>query len=60
LIPLSREVGRLTTIKRDLALYRLVFGQPRQQDLLAFLAQGDRSAEMLDVRVSLEPPAAGP
>lgn len=60
LLPLSREVGRLAAIKRDLALYRLVFGQPRQQDLLAFLAHDTRSEEVLDVRVSLEPPAAEP
>ena len=37
LIPYSREVGQLARLKRGLALYRLVFGQPRQEDLLGFL-----------------------
>lgn len=38
-IPCSREVGQLKQLKRGLALYRLVFGQPRQEDLLGFLSQ---------------------
>ena len=37
LIPLSREVERLERLKRSLAVYRMVFGQPRQEDLIAFL-----------------------
>jgi hypothetical protein len=40
LIPLSREVEQLERLKRSLAAYRMVFGQPRQEDLVAFL--GDR------------------
>ena len=36
-IPYSREVGQLVRLRRGLALYRLVFGQPRQEDLLGFL-----------------------
>ena len=43
LIPFSREVERLDRLKRSLALYRLVFGQPRQEDLLAHLV--DRMPE---------------
>ena len=39
LIPYSREVGQLARLKRGLALYRLVFGQPRQEDLLAYLSE---------------------
>ena len=38
LIPCSREEGQLTRLKRGLALYRLVFGQPRQEDLLEYLS----------------------
>ena len=38
LIPYSREVGQLARLKRGLALYRLVFGQPRQEDLLEHLS----------------------
>ncbi|WP_139559807.1 DEAD/DEAH box helicase [Methylotetracoccus oryzae] len=38
LLPLSRDSARLAKLKRGLALYRLVFGQPRQEDLLAHLS----------------------
>jgi hypothetical protein len=37
MLPLSREQGQLRRLKRGLALYRLVFGQPRQQELLEYL-----------------------
>lgn len=37
LLPFSRDAERLAQLKRGLALYRLVFGQPRQEDLLAHL-----------------------
>ena len=33
-----KEVQKLEILKRGLALYRLVFGQPRQEELMAFLA----------------------
>lgn len=58
MLPMSREVKRLETLKRSLALYRLVFGQPRQQDLLAYLVEGDRSTGLDDVHISLAPPPA--
>lgn len=38
LIPLSREVAQYQRLKRMLAVYRLAFGQPRQEDLLCYLA----------------------
>jgi len=37
-LPLSREIGRLEQLKRALVVYRSVIGQPRQQELLEFLA----------------------
>jgi hypothetical protein len=37
LLPLSREVAQLQRLKQMLAVYRLAFGQPRQEDLLAYL-----------------------
>ena len=49
--PLSREVEKLVLLKRSLAVYRFVFGQPRQEDLLEYLmrvAEGDGLAEMID------------
>lgn len=38
LLPFSKEVEHLRRLKRSLALYRLVFGQPRQEDLLTHLS----------------------
>jgi len=35
--PLSRDTAKVVALKDDLALYRLAFGQPRQEDLLDFL-----------------------
>lgn len=60
LVPFSREVSKLKRLKKGLALYRMVFGQPRQEDLLAILQQNEEM-EGADVRewlVSLEPPHA--
>lgn len=60
LIPFSREVGQLHRLKQNLALYRLVFGQPRQEDLLAYISQnvGTSDAEHATAswRISLQPP----
>ena len=36
-LPLSRDVERYARIKENTMLYRLVFGQPRQDDLLDYL-----------------------
>lgn len=57
LIPFSREVGHLDRLKHSLALYRLVFGQPRQEDLLKYLSETPGAADAAAAgRVSLEPP----
>lgn len=37
MLPYSREVTRLAWLKRSLTVYRLAFGQPRQDDLLDYL-----------------------
>jgi hypothetical protein len=37
MLPFSREVTRLAWLKRSLTIYRLAFGQPRQDDLLDYL-----------------------
>lgn len=58
--PLSRDEERWARLQESLALYRLAFGQPRQEDMLAVLRRrgvaGDpeRIAEM---RIDLRPPA---
>jgi len=38
-LPLSREEVRLDELKRMLVAYRLVFGQPRQEDLLRYIEE---------------------
>ena len=58
LLPYSKEVGKLKRLKQGLALYRMVFGQPRQEDLLFSLSQ-DGSHEAVDISkwlISLQPP----
>lgn len=59
LFPLSREAKRLEDLKRSLALYRLVFGQPRQEELLRLLrSRVDGSATLealLSYRIDLTP-----
>ena len=36
-LPLSREADQLPALRKSLAVYRMVFGQPRQDDLIEFL-----------------------
>ncbi len=58
MLPMSREVSRIEELKRGLVLYRMVFGQPRQEDLLNFLQKnlGEKDTdELLDFRINLEP-----
>ena len=57
-LPYSRETALLGWLKRSVALYRLAFGQPRQDDLLSFLDGIDLSGETIDLRdlqISLRP-----
>jgi len=37
ILPFSRETQRLEWLKRSLTVYRLAFGQPRQDDLIGYL-----------------------
>ncbi len=36
---LSRDIERFKSLKESLVLYRMVFGQPRQEELLSYLAR---------------------
>jgi hypothetical protein len=58
-MPLSRDAVNLERMRRGLAAYRLVFGQPRQEDMLAFLGDRispDRVAELAEtLRIDLSP-----
>jgi Helicase conserved C-terminal domain len=61
ILPLSRESTRLDDLKLSLALYRLTFGQPRQEELLEFLkrhaAEETEIAAALEQHIDLTPPA---
>ena len=60
-LPFSRESARLPQLRKSLAVYRLAFGQPRQEELVEFL--GDRvspehlSRWLSQLRIDLSPPA---
>jgi hypothetical protein len=60
ILPYSRESAQLRRLKDRLAMYRLVFGQPRQEDLLAHLeqraAKGESIADLAQWRICLAPP----
>ena len=58
--PFSRERGRYERVRRDLTVYRLAFGQARQDDLLEHLRSatddGSLTAEGLDeLQITLRP-----
>lgn len=62
LLPFSKDVQKLKRLKHGLALYRLVFGQPRQEDLLFSLGLSDNlSADTLaEWMISLQAPEPAP
>lgn len=56
--PLSREAHRLPQLRRSVAIYRLAFGQPRQDDLLEWLsglAEVLSQEELSKLQISLKP-----
>ncbi len=60
-LPLSRDQDRWDQLQDSLALYRLAFGQPRQEDMLAALQRrgiASRPEEIEDLRIDLRPPVA--
>lgn len=58
-LPLSRDRERLDALRRSLTLYRMVFGQNRQEDLLAYLLAHFTNEQAQDFaqhfRINLEP-----
>ena len=57
LLPYTREVEAFQRLKRQLAAYRVVFGQPRQEELVAFLERADFSdAQLQQLTIDLSPP----
>ena len=61
MLPFSREMKRLEWLKRSLTIYRLAFGQPRQDDLLDYLrtllGQDIAIGGLLDLQIRLDPRA---
>lgn len=55
LLSYSREVEAFQRLKRQLAAYRVVFGQPRQEELITLLADVDL-ARLRDWAIDLSPP----
>jgi hypothetical protein len=59
MLPLSREADQLPALRNSLALYRMVFGQPRQDDLVEFLVRNvprETPENILDkLRIDLAP-----
>lgn len=55
----SRDRARYERVKRDVSLYRVTLGQPRQEDLVEALRGRELTeAEISDLRIDLTPPAA--
>jgi hypothetical protein len=54
MLTMSRERGQLRRLKRGLALYRMAFGQPRQEELIEYLE--GRDVGTMPRPISLEPP----
>ena len=61
-LPLSRDKARYAQLRRALAVYRMVFGQSRQEDLLTFLLEhlSERDAQAVadQLRINLSPPSS--
>ncbi len=60
-LPLSRDQKKLSDMRRTLAAYRLVFGQPRQEDMMEYLLNHYDEATLSEfveqLRIDLRPAA---
>ncbi len=60
-LPLSKELSQLVWLKKTLVAYRSVMGQPRQEDLIEFIAQRLSDEELREFvensRIDLSPPS---
>ena len=61
-LPLSQDASQLQALKRSLAVYRMVFGQPRQDDLITFLLERCQPELLSEIapllRIDLSPRSA--
>ncbi|MFV0318506.1 MAG: hypothetical protein ACK5O2_16280 [Microthrixaceae bacterium] len=56
--PLSKDIERQRRLREQRGLYRLAFGQPRQEDLLTLLStENSESLRLDDLRIDLSPPS---
>ena len=59
-LPFSREVERLYGLRRALAIYRMVFGQSRHEDLITYLLaqipENEREGIVAELQIDLSPP----
>ena len=59
-LPLSRDAHRLLALRKALTVYRMVFGQNRQEDLVAYLlnrlSQKEIDRLMSQLQIDLQPP----
>jgi hypothetical protein len=57
-LPYSKDAERFARVRRQVTLYRMVFGQPRQDDLIAYLqeqvgqTEAERLAELIQIDLS--------
>jgi hypothetical protein len=62
MLPMSREIDQLTRLKKSLAVYRMVFGFPRQEDFAAWVAERLSDEQLVRYRellwIDLSPPRA--
>jgi len=60
-LPFSREVERLDQLRQALAIYRMVFGQSRQEDLITYLLvevpEKEREELVRELQIDLSPPS---
>ncbi len=58
-LPFSREVERIYGLRRALAIYRMVFGQSRQEDLMTYLLakipENEREKIVAELQIDLSP-----
>ena len=62
-LPFSREVERMHGLRRALAIYRMVFGQSRQEDLITYLLsqipENERASLVAELQMDLSPQKCG-
>ena len=63
-LPFSRDLGHLDRLRKALAIYRMVFGQSRQEDLIAYLLtqipEGERDQIVAELQINLSPASRAP